>query len=166
MTEIIDDEQKIKVGYQVAVQLAIQQWTLVWSIIYSFVTANVVNITLIGLLIERNSSASAALPTAEFVLEEIGITLCLFWFWIIQRQYAFANYFEDCAVFYEASLGPVRIITNLRKEFREDRVPHQEHPLPYGNGFARIARVRAVIYGLISIFGFMYVILFGLSNFR
>lgn len=88
-----NNEIDARIGYQVAVDLLIAEGEGIWSRFNVMLLANSIILAIIGLALTSESTS----PVFDIYLPFIGITLCIWWFFLINRSYSYRDYFIHTA---------------------------------------------------------------------
>lgn len=154
----MDQDQRLNVGYNAALQRADTESSIIWGTFNALVTANSI---VIGLYVAMSSSHSVSAFQA-FAVSLFGLAVCLAWFLMLNRQFAYyAYWFAWARTLERALLAPeVQIIAlgQLYARGEAVRLSDQEAPMQMGL-LARGFRIETLAKCVIGLFAVAYILL-------
>jgi hypothetical protein len=154
--------EHLHIGYNVALQRADSEAGIIWGTFNALVTANAI---VIGLYLATIPS-DGHVRLFNFAVTIFGLTLCLAWFLMLNRQFAYyAYWFSWARALEKAGMGPeVAIITRGELYARgEDVEILGDEPRMRMNLLARNSRVQTLAKCIIGLFATAYFLLSFLS---
>jgi hypothetical protein len=145
------DDDKAKLGYQMAIQLIVHEGQIIWRSFSAMATAN-------GLVV--GGFALKVFPRPPKAIPLLGFVICLLWFLVTVRQFAYYAYWFTWARALESEyLSPIVRTVSDGKNFAAGNVVEVGGETRRMNWFARLFPVRWLGYAVIAIFAYLYYLL-------
>ena len=157
----MENEEKLKIGYQGAVQIATMEAQIIWTAFQSLIAANAFLLTLGGVVIK----VFPQVAWASIALGIGGVVICLAWLAVSARQFSYFGYWISWARSIEQqTLSPATQMFRLGRTYGEGATVD----LPEVGGMqmrwaGKVFKVQQLIAFIIFIFIFMYFLLIWLS---
>jgi len=149
------DEEKAKLGYQMAIEMITYEGQLIWRSFASMVTANSLIIALagFGLKVFPGMAGQKLVPC-------FGIAICVCWFLVISRQYGTYGYWFAWARALESEyLSPVVRTISVGAEFARGSAVTVGTRKLRQNLLGRLFKVQWLTYVVILTFLLLYALL-------
>lgn len=151
----ITAEEKAKLGYQMAITMITYEGQLIWRAFAAMIACNGFILAIGGVL--------SRIPNVrqQWVLPYLGWILCVCWALVLSRQFGYYAYWFACARAIEKEhLAPVVTTVSLGSQLSKGNTVSlgktEEFQLDW---FARLFKVKWMMYAVISIFVFLYYLL-------
>lgn len=136
-------------GYQVSLQRADTEAAIIWGTFNALVATNTIVITAMTLLQSNNQFVP--------ILGFLGISVCIIWFLMLSRQFAYYNYWYAWARVLESELGDPGVkIIELGKDFSDGKKIQIRSEKPFKIGRTGSVRIKYLTKILIICFGCGY----------
>jgi hypothetical protein len=154
------EDDKLKLGYQATLSFVVYEGQLIWRSFLAMLVANAFVAAVAGLAPQflKNGNPGAG------VLSVVGLIICVAWFLVVRRQFAYYRYWFSWLRHFEAiSLQPEVRITTLGRTYGDggsvggDRTTPNLPRFPWA---ARVFRAEWLIAIIIAAFAVLYGFIF------
>jgi hypothetical protein len=151
----MSDEEKAKLGYQMAIQMIMYEGQLIWRSLAVMVTVNTLMVAMVGIA----AKTYPELPGRKFI-PWLGIALCFCWFLVMKRLFGLYRYwFASARALESRYLAPVVATVSLGAAFARGDVVKVGTKDEKLNWCERSFKAQWLMFVVIAIFVFLHCLL-------